>query len=214
VSGPRRHLSDDERHVLEPSPAAMTAHRARGSASVRLETRRLVIRSFEPGDEAAWLAMVHEPDFGRFLPPGPPATAETFRRMVERRSALERDAGYAVWAVDAKETGAFVGQCGLYPAEWTGPEIELAYHFRAAAQNNGYATEAARAALAYGFSRVGLERVIALVMPANLASRRVAEKAGMQLDGTAAYYGIEGLRKYAAEQAWWTEAGAEAPASV
>lgn len=180
--------------------------------SVRFETPRLVVRSFAPTDEDAWLAMVREPGFSRFLPPDPPASAETFRRMLERRSTLERDRGYAVWAIDAKETGRFVGQCGLYPAEWTGPEIELAYHFRTAAQNHGYATEAARAALAYGFSHAGLERVIALVMPENLASRRVAEKAGLRFEGAATYYGLEGLRKYVAERAWWAGAGAEAPA--
>lgn len=179
-----------------------------------IETARLVLRSFEPRDEEAWLAMVGEPDFGRFLPPIAPPTKDSFARMVERRSALERERGHTVWAVEDKLTGTFVGQCGLYPTEWKGPEIELAYHFRIAAQNNGYATEAAAAALAHGFTHAGLERIIALVMPANIASRRVAEKAGMRREGTASYYGIEELLLYVGEREWWTAAGAGAPAAV
>jgi len=179
-----------------------------------IETARLVLRSFEPRDEEAWLAMVGEPDFGRFLPPIAPPTKDAFARMVERRAAIERDRGHTVWAVEEKPTRTFIGQCGLYPTEWKGPEIELAYHFRTAAQNNGYATEAATAALAHGFTSVGLERIIALVMPANIASRRVALKAGMRLEGAASYYGIDELQLYVAERDWWTAAGADAPAAV
>ena len=179
-----------------------------------IETPRLILRSFEPRDEEAWLAMVGEPDFGRFLPPIAPPTKDAFERMVERRAQLERERGHTVWAVEERSSATFVGQCGLYPTEWKGPEIELAYHFRSAAQNNGYATEAATSALAHGFMRARLERVIALVMPANIASCRVAEKAGMRLEGTASYYGIEELKLYAAERARWGEAGGDAPASV
>lgn len=179
-----------------------------------IETPRLVIRSFEPRDEEAWLAMVGEPEFGRFLPPTAPPTKDAFERMVERRTQLERDRGHTVWAVEEKSSETFVGQCGLYPTEWKGPEIELAYHFRGAAQKKGYATEAATAALAHGFMRARLERIIALVMPANIASCRVAEKAGMRLEGTASYCGIEELKLYVAEREWWAEADGNAPASV
>ena len=179
-----------------------------------IETPRLVLRSFVPGDEEAWLAMVGEPGFGRFLPPIAPPTKDSFRHMLERRAQLERDRGHTIWAVEERPTGTFVGQCGLYPTEWKGPEIELAYHFRTAAQNKGYATEAAIAALAQGFTHARLERIIALVMPANIASSRVAERAGMRLEGTASYYGIEELKLYVAERAWWTEAGGDPPASV
>jgi RimJ/RimL family protein N-acetyltransferase len=75
-----------------------------------------------------------------------------------------------MWAVEVKETDIFIGQCGLYPAEGSGPEVELAYHYAQATWGHGYATEAAIAVLTYGFGSVGLALVIALVMPQNVGS--------------------------------------------
>jgi RimJ/RimL family protein N-acetyltransferase len=68
--------------------------------SVRLQTARLVIRPFEHGDAEAWIAMFSDPEVRRFLPPAPVPTMETFARALESRHAMERDIGYAMWAVD------------------------------------------------------------------------------------------------------------------
>jgi RimJ/RimL family protein N-acetyltransferase len=166
---------------------------------VRIETDRLVIRTIEPRDAEPWLAMVTDPRVRRYLPPFPPPTADVVDGMIERRQAMEQERGYAMWAVESKESGTLVGQCGMYPAEHRGPEVELAYHFEPAAWNRGYATEAARGVLEYAFAALGMKRVIAFVMPANVASCRVVEKAGMRFEATVTAYGIEGLRKYVAE---------------
>jgi [ribosomal protein S5]-alanine N-acetyltransferase len=166
--------------------------------SVRLETARLVIRPFVLSDRDWWLAMVNDPEFERFLPPSPPATAEDFVGMVERRAVMERERGYAMWAVEEAGTGSCLGQCGLYPAEGKGPEVELAYHVDKAFWKRGYATEAAASVLAYALGQLSLERVISFVIPENVASCRVAEKIGMQLEGEVTAYDIEGLRLYAA----------------
>jgi RimJ/RimL family protein N-acetyltransferase len=171
---------------------------------MRIETARLVIRTFEPRDAEPWIAMVNDPEVGRFTPPSPPATLETFQGMIERRQTMERERGYAMWTVELQETGTFVGQCGLYPAELKGPEIELAYHYNPAAWNKGYGTEAAIAVLAHALGSAGLDQVIAAVIPENVGSWRVAEKAGMRFVGTATYYDIPGLKKYAAEREWWS----------
>jgi RimJ/RimL family protein N-acetyltransferase len=58
-----------------------------------------------------------------------------------------------MWAIDAKDSGEFVGQCGVQPIERT-PEVELAYHFSRASWNEGYATEAAIAVLAHAWDRL------------------------------------------------------------
>ena len=158
----------------------------------------------EAPDAPAWLAMVNEPGFNRYLPPAPPATMETFLGSVERRHTMERERGFSVWAVDLKETRAFVGQGGLVPAEGKGPDIELVYHFNKAAWNKGYGTETATAVLAHAFGPLALDRVIAFVMPGNIGSCRVAEKAGMRFDGIVDAYGLAGVRKYIGERAWWT----------
>jgi RimJ/RimL family protein N-acetyltransferase len=184
--------------------------------STRLETARLVIRTFEPDDADAWITMFNDPEVTRFLS-GTTPTMETFRGSIARRHAMERDGGYAMWAVDEKETGAFVGQCGLRPVESVGRhaeaaatpvcsssrEFDLAYHFTRACWNKGYATEAAIAVLAHGLGPLGLDCIIAVAMPGNIGSWRVMEKAGMRYAGIADYYGLKGLKKYIAEPEWW-----------
>jgi [ribosomal protein S5]-alanine N-acetyltransferase len=171
---------------------------------MRLETPRLLIRSFEERDSQAWVALFTDPDVWRFLPPATaPVTLQLFQTALGQRQAMERDRGYTIWAVEEKGTGAFIGQCGVRPIEAT-QETELAYHFNKASWNKGYGTEAATAVLRFAFEQAGLDRVIALVMPENIGSCRVAEKAGMRFDRIADYFGLAGLKKYAADAQWWT----------
>jgi ribosomal-protein-alanine N-acetyltransferase len=72
-----------------------------------------------------------------------------------------------------------------------GPEVEVGYRLARDARGRGYATEAARASLTYGFEQIGLERIVAVAAPANAASRRVMEKAGMTMEGPGRHYGQE-----------------------
>jgi ribosomal-protein-alanine N-acetyltransferase len=172
--------------------------------TTRLETTRLVIRTFESRDAEAWVAMVNDPEVVRFLPPGPASTMETFAEVIGARHAMEREIGYAMWAVEDKTTGTLVGQCGIRPVdEGAGPEIDLAYHYTRASWSKGYATEAVIAVLAHGLGPVGLDRIMAVAMPENTGSWRVMEKAGMRYQGRVNYYGLEDLKKYVAERDWW-----------
>ena len=133
---------------------------------------------------------------------------ETFERGLESRHAMEHELGFAMWAVEDRTTGTFVGQCGIRPAksmdEDAGSEIDLAYHFARAFWNKGYSTEATSAVLAYGLGPIGLESIMAVVVPENVGSWRVMEKAGMRYEGLADYYGLQGLKKYEADRAWWS----------
>jgi RimJ/RimL family protein N-acetyltransferase len=151
--------------------------------------------------------MFSDPGVTRFLPGAAPPTKDTFEIQLPARHAMEAELGYAMWAVEEKATGTFIGQCGLRPAATMDPdagsEIDLAYHLTSASWNKGYATEAVVAVLAYGLGSVGLDRVMAVALPENVGSWRVMEKAGMQYEGTTALYRLEGLKKYGAERAWW-----------
>jgi RimJ/RimL family protein N-acetyltransferase len=126
--------------------------------ATRFETERLVVRSFEARDGDAWVAMFGDPEVTRFLPEAP-RTRKTFATALSARHAMEAELGYAVWAIEEKAGGAFIGQCGLRPAAAMDPsagsEIDLAYHFARASWNKGYATEAVVAVLAYGLDRPG-----------------------------------------------------------
>jgi RimJ/RimL family protein N-acetyltransferase len=176
--------------------------------STRIETPRLIIRTLEPGDAEAWIAMVNDPEVRRYLPPMPHATMETFEKAIGLRHAMEHEIGYSMWAVDDKATGIFVGQCGIRPVEGdAGPEIEMAYHYIRASWNKGYGTEAAIAVLTRALGPVGLDRVMAVAMPENVGSWRIMEKAGMRYEGVANLFGLEGLKRYVAEREWWRPPG-------
>jgi RimJ/RimL family protein N-acetyltransferase len=175
--------------------------------STRLKTGRLVIRSFEAADAESWVAMFNDPAVTRFLP-GVVGDLETFHAALEARRAMEAELGYAMWAVEEKSTGTFIGQCGLRPAATMDPsagsEIDLAYHLTSTSWNKGYGTEAVVAVLAHGLGPVGLGRVMAVALSENVGSWRVMEKSGMRYEGMASYYGFERLKKYAADRDWWT----------
>jgi ribosomal-protein-alanine N-acetyltransferase len=175
--------------------------------TTRFETQRLVVRTFEPRDSDAWIAMFSDPEVTRFIPAGPPRNSETFQTQMAARHAMEAELGYAIWAVEEKATGTFIGQCGLRPAAIMDPsagsEIDLAYHLTRASWNKGYASEAVVAVLRHGLETVVLERVMAVALPENVGSWRVMEKSGMRYEGIAAYYGMGGLKKYVAEHGWW-----------
>jgi RimJ/RimL family protein N-acetyltransferase len=169
---------------------------------MRLATTRLLIRSFEQADAAAMLEVFGDPDVRKYLPPFPDPTIESMEQSVGRRMAMERDHGHGLWAVERKDTSELIGDCGLMLVEGTGPEVELAYHYKQSAWNQGYGTEAAIACLRYGFGVVGLEQIIAICFPENVGSWRVMEKAGMRYEGMASYYGLT-LKKYIADRATW-----------
>jgi RimJ/RimL family protein N-acetyltransferase len=172
--------------------------------SIRLRTTRLVLRSFEERDVDGWIAMFTHPEVTRYLDPasrGRPRTPETFQANLTIRREMEAELGFAVLAVELADTGEFVGQCGLRPLSWL--TSDGGYHFAPAYWGHGYATEAVRATLAFGFSQAGLTEVMAVTEPSNIGSWRVMEKAGMRYSGTASYYGADDLRKYVADAHGW-----------
>jgi ribosomal-protein-alanine N-acetyltransferase len=88
-----------------------------------------------------------------------------------------------LWATILKETGAFIGRCGLLP--WTidgRAEVEVAYMIDKAYWGNGLGTEAAQALVDYGFEALGLNRLVCLITPGNEASVRVATKIGLAFE--------------------------------
>ena len=97
--------------------------------------------------------------------------------------------GFSLWAVTERASGSVIGDCGLILLAHRGPEVELGYRLGKPYWGRGYATEAAGAWLAHGFGELGLERIVAVTHPENVASRRVLEKIGMRFDGPTLYEG-------------------------
>src|SRR5262249_52654820 len=138
------------------------------------------------------------PDVMRFLGGVTDQNLDDTRKRIDRQLAHHDKYGFGLWALIEKATGQFVGLAGLKHLE-DGPEIEGGYHLARAFWRRGYATEAARACLRYGFEQLHLEKIVAVVQPANVASQRVLEKSGLSYTGMGYYYKAE-VRIYAVTQ--------------
>jgi len=142
-------------------------------------TRRLSYRAVADDDVEAMHAIWSDPEVMRYLPSEPDASIEDTAERVDRHRRRFEQTGYGLCAVVERQSAEVVGVCGLFPVEWVGPDVEIAYHFARRVWGRGYATEAAGAWLELAFDRLGLSRVVALAYPANRASTRVMEKVGM-----------------------------------
>lgn len=148
-----------------------------------LETKRLRLRHLEMGDLDSLFALYSDPEMRRYFPEGMLTLEETREELEWFLNGHPAYPELGLWATIHKETGKFIGRCGLLP--WTiddRDEVEVAYMIDKAYWQQGLGTEAARAILAYGFGKLGLPRLICLIDPENMASRRVAEKIGMRFE--------------------------------
>lgn len=159
-----------------------------------LETRRLALRRLRMDDLEALSALYRDEEVRRYFPEGVLSLEETRRELEWFIDAHPPHPELGLWATIEKETGAFIGRCGLLPWEIEGRhEVEVAYLLDKRYWGQGLATEAARAIVRNGFERLNLERLIALIDPENLASRRVAERIGMSLEKEVEGIGGDGI---------------------
>jgi RimJ/RimL family protein N-acetyltransferase len=151
-----------------------------------VETARLRLRQFRADDFAAHRAVVDDDPAVTWNHQRVPL-ADSLRRWAARLDGWQRD-GFGMWIAEVRDTGQLIGHCGLQRFE-DGEQVEVAYYLGRPAWGHGYATEAARASLAYGFVTRGMPRIIAVVRHGNTASRRVLEKVGMRHERDGRFYG-------------------------
>jgi RimJ/RimL family protein N-acetyltransferase len=184
---------------------------------VVLETDRLTLRRFTEADVDNLFELNSDPEVMRYLTGGKPTPREKIRDDIIpfHLGVYEQSDGLGTWAAQTRSTGEVLGWFHLRPG--AGEGAELGYRLRRAAWNKGYATEGSRALIRQGFTDLGADRVFALTMTVNTASRRVLEKAGLTLVRTFAHEGpdvIEGSEhgevEYALTKAEW-EAHGPAP---
>lgn len=143
-----------------------------------LETPRLILREFDSDDADDLARVISDAETMRFYPA--PYDWAGVEEWISRNLRRYREHGYGLWAMVLKETREMIGDCGITIQDVDGVgETEIGYHVRRDYWRQGLATEAARACRDYGFARLASERIISLIRPENLASRRVAEKNGM-----------------------------------
>ena len=147
-----------------------------------ISTERLIMRGWQESDLAPWAAMNADPEVRRYL--GPLLTFEQASAWVLNfQDELDRY-GFGFWALEVSASGEFIGFTGLRALDEEMPftGVELGWRLARPAWGHGYATEAARAALAYGFDILGLPEIIAVTMARNLRSRAVMQRIGMTTD--------------------------------
>ena len=160
-------------------------------AAVVATTERLVIRPWTEHDAEALLDIYSRGEVARWLGAEPQAlqTLDQAVRRVERwASRAEADPTYRVWCLTLRASGVPVGTVLLLPL--AGGEVEVGWHLHPNHWGHGYATEAARAAIARGID-AGLDQVLAVVKPDNHQSQAVCRRLGMEHVGlTDRYYGM------------------------
>jgi ribosomal-protein-alanine N-acetyltransferase len=158
-----------------------------------LTTPRLLLRPFTLADLHPLFVILQEPDIFKYFPRTSPPPLEKVERIINEQLVQYGQYGFGQWAVELHEIPGLIGWCGLNHLPET-DEDEVAYLLSQSVRGQGYATEGAKASLEFGFEKSGLKRIIALVHPENIASRRVAEKIGMTLLDHKVYWGMECLR--------------------
>jgi RimJ/RimL family protein N-acetyltransferase len=154
-------------------------HPSAGSAA-ELRTERLILRRWRAADRTPFAALNADPGVMEHFPSL--LSRHESDHLIDRIESDFDSHGFGLWAVESTEASALIGFTGLsvprFQAHFT-PAVEVGWRLARAYWGHGFATEAARAALALGFGEARLEGIVSFTIPANLRSRRVMEKLGM-----------------------------------
>jgi RimJ/RimL family protein N-acetyltransferase len=150
------------------------------TSALTIRTHRLHLRLWRDEDLPAFAAMNADPRVMEYFP-RPLSRAESDARAAGIRDHFARH-GFGLWAVEVPGVDDFIGFVGLsvpgFEAHFT-PCVEVGWRLAHEHWGQGYATEAARAALDFGFRRLTLAEIVSSTVPANWRSRRVMERIGM-----------------------------------
>ena len=171
-----------------------------------LTTERLTLRPFDEADVAPYFEMLQDPDVVRYVGDRHVPTLQETWRSVAALLGHWVIRGYGQWAIEERSSGAMIGRTGIInPAGWPGPEV--GYLLGRAWWGHGFATEAARAALDWGFEQAGFEELISLIDPDNTASIAVATRLGETLRGDTDLWGHRVLVYTISRDAWEASRG-------
>ena len=146
-----------------------------------IRTDRLLLRRWRESDREPFASMNADPAVMQHMQGVLPR--ERSDAFLDRIEAHWDEHGWGLWAVEVPEDVPFVGYVGLWPAEYISDGmVEVGWRLAREHWGHGYATEAAREALRFGFSDVGLTEIVSFTVPQNVRSRRVMERIGLVRD--------------------------------
>uniref|UniRef100_UPI003F683FFE GNAT family N-acetyltransferase n=1 Tax=Streptomyces polyasparticus TaxID=2767826 RepID=UPI003F683FFE len=149
-----------------------------------METERLVLRRWRAEDVAAMAVVNADPEVMRWIGDGSVRDEERTRAGIEAWEREWEHEGFGLFAVEVRATGRVAGFTGLSVPHFLPevlPAVEIGWRLGREYWGKGYATEAARAALRFGFRDRGLNQILSIAQPENKASQRVMSKLGMRL---------------------------------
>ena len=150
---------------------------------VILETQRLKLRHLAHADLPALFALYRDPEIRQYFPDGTRTLEETKDELEWFLQGHPRHPQLGLWATVEKNSGAFVGRCGLLPWTIDGRlEVELAFLIARERWGEGLATEASRGIVNHARTTLSLNRLICLIMPGNERSTSVARRVGMRFE--------------------------------
>jgi len=166
-----------------------------------LETARLRMRLFTEADLDRMCEITRDREVMRYIGYGHPLTREETLTNLNMIMNGFRRRGYGRWALERRDTGALIGYCGLSSGN---PEvgIELAYMLAREEWGQGFALEAGRASLRYGFETLGVGSIAGLTLHGNSRSRVVLERLGMKFIRDATYYEFACVHYALAREDW------------
>ncbi len=145
-----------------------------------LTTRRLGFRIWSDEDVELALGLWGDPDVTRLIDARGKLSEEQVRERLAQEIATQRQYGVQYWPIFLLENDAHVGCCGLRPHDEGKGILEIGFHIRSAYWGQGYATEAARAVIAYAFGPLHATALFAGHNPENTVSRHVLERLGFR----------------------------------
>ncbi|GHA57743.1 GNAT family N-acetyltransferase [Photobacterium aphoticum] len=156
------------------------------SPIVTLETERLILRGWKADDFPVFAAMTADPAVMRYFPHC--LSEDESNALASRIQGLLLERGWGFWAVERKDSGEYIGFVGLHTQDETvaipnTPLVEIGWRLSAAHWQQGFASEAAQAALAFAFDTLQQPEVYAFTILSNTPSRKVMEKIGMSNTG-------------------------------
>jgi RimJ/RimL family protein N-acetyltransferase len=154
------------------------------SVAAATTTARLLLRRWRETDREPFAALNADPAVLEHFPG--PLSRKASDTLVDRINAQWESAGWGLWAVEAPGAAPFIGFVGLSPTDYVNgsPMVEVGWRQARAHWGRGYATEAAREALRFGFEDLELPEIVSFTVPQNTRSRRVMERIGLVRDPT------------------------------
>ena len=150
-----------------------------------LETNRLILRKFTANDLDNLYRLDSSLDVMKYI--GKLRTREEVERSIERvRKYYIKNPGLGLWITIEKVSEKFIGWSGIQHIDET--EIEVGYRYLKEFWGKGYATDAAKYLIDYGFNKMNLDKIVGVTHPDNLASQRVLEKVGLKYEKEAFYH--------------------------